>query len=98
MAQFPQGDVRDHRTALFVDTTDASASFQERANRLIESLNGNQIKTDIFVVTNGGVTVERVANGSKIANVPASGSFSVVGAREYAREQGYTQVLVSLPV
>ncbi len=81
---------RSHRTALFVEVSaDSSSDFRERTARLAESLNGSNIKTDIY---SKDVATGRVSAG---LNFPVAASFGSSDVLELAREAGYTQALVS---
>jgi hypothetical protein len=90
---------RRHRTALFVDAAKArtDSQYRERTNRLIESLNkpGNSpsgtIKVDVFEVD--GTTVRPRGYSGYSQQSPATSE----ALQRWAREQGYTQALVSMP-
>ena len=85
---------RSHRTALFVDGNKLSAhEYAERAGRLIESLNGGQIKVDLFVVRDGQAT--RISSRADLAAPQPSSAFPHDALVAAARDAGYTQVLTS---
>lgn len=90
---------RSHRTALFVDTRAVSDEFEQRSNRLLQSLNGDNIKVDVFSVTgtNGGgvVRVSGQPGSLAVASDPTDLDASELSA--WARDQGYVQVLFSVP-
>jgi hypothetical protein len=84
---------RNHRTALFVDAAKRAndKEYRERSDRLIQSLNGDNIKTDIFEVD--GLTVRPLGSTAKESNSAATED----DLRSWAAKTGYTQVLVSMP-
>ena len=85
---------RNHQTAVFVRTADATANFKERAARLVESLNrsgsspSGSIKADVYSVDAAG----RVTAGLNFAApVVDSNDDDLVAA---ARQAGYNQAVV----
>lgn len=92
---------RSHRTALFVDARDLDGEFEERTNRLLQSLNGNNIKVDVFAVRGGspasGVVRVSGSPGSLSDSVAGPSSFSGSDLSAWAGERGYVQVLLSVP-
>jgi hypothetical protein len=93
--------VKNHRTILFVDARNPTGKFTERANRLIESLNGANIKVDVHAVTHGSglkvAPVEQVGDDSYLYDGVANESFDIEALTQLAREYGYDQVLFSIP-
>lgn len=93
---------RNHRTALFIDA-DAVAEggdYAERVGRLLQSLNGENIKTDLFAVkSNGAVAggVQRISSLYDITSTPLNGSPSDAELAAWAASEGYVQVLFSKP-
>ena len=90
---------KNHRTILFIDARDPSGEFEERANRLIASLNGQNIKVDVHAVTNGGasVSVYPVSQIGDIVNHELAGDgFDIKALRQLARDYGYDQALFSV--
>lgn len=90
---------RSHRTALFIDADALVDSvYAERVARLLQSLNGQNIKTDLFKVAAGnGAGVVRISslddaghNGEVVK--PSDAELSA-----WAEDQGYVQVLFSKP-
>lgn len=87
---------KNHRTALLIDASKGFANpFAERVNRLLQSVNGPNIKVDVYHLGVGGnVTLQEGAPTS----TPAYGSATTVEAAEaQLRAQGYDQILVSKP-
>lgn len=80
---------RSHRTALFVNVSvDSSFGFRNRTARLLESLNGTNIKVDIYSVDPQG----RISVG---LNFPTEAPDVNVDLVALATEAGYTQALIS---
>ncbi len=80
---------KNHRTALVIDTSQGFAgNFRERARRLLESVGGPNIKTDVY--TWDGSQLVEGAPGS----APAAASTSL---DEQIAALGYDQVVVSKP-
>lgn len=99
--QFPNS-TRKHRTALFIDAVSpANGAFQERVNRLLQSVNGSGIKTDIHVVSPGSgasvQTVTQYADSVDLASTSADAELDVDALKAWAKGQGYDQVLISVP-
>ena len=82
---------RSHRTALFVEVSaDSSSAFRERSARLVESLNGSNIKVDIYSQdTATGAVSEGLNFPAAAAELDSEDVLSL------AREAGYIQALVS---
>jgi hypothetical protein len=86
---------KSHRTALVIDGDSLSnATYAERAGRLLESLNGTNIKTDVFVASSGALV--RLADPKSLV-VPPVASFDAAEAVAEVSALGYDQVLVSQP-
>ena len=80
---------RNHRTAVFVRTDSDAAEYRERVDRLVSSLNGENINADIFSVSNGNVTKGLVWPTASSVN-----DGDLVGQ---ATEAGYVQAIVVNP-
>lgn len=80
---------RQHRTVAVIDFTAANGDFAERANRLTQSLNGDNIKADIVSIHGGAI----VAGFHPTYEGESDGNDDAIVA--WAREQGYKQVLIS---
>ena len=88
---------RSHRTALFIDGDSlGNETYRERVERLLQSLNGPNIKTDLFSVASGN-GVSGVVRISSLSDVASGPSAKVTDAEllEWASGQGYDQVLFS---
>lgn len=103
-----QGSVtRAHRTALIVDVTDADSAksdYEERVERLFQSVNGPNIKVDIFTFDGRGVVAAPGGGGLRPGKPTfgsptpaAAGALSLADAQDWARGLGYTQILVVAP-
>lgn len=94
---------RDHRTALFIDVGEEARStdgfLSDRVRRLLESVNGSNIKVDVYkVASSGEAGVVRVASIDEILDTAVDvGEFPASELSSWAAERGYTQVLISLP-
>lgn len=92
---------RSHRTALVVDVSDytsAKSDYPERVRRLLQSVNGPNIKADIFALNDGVLT--RVSSAQEILDIAKAKMTTYDDAssvREWASDQGYTQVLLNAP-
>lgn len=91
---------KSHRTVLFVDgpALKNNASYMERVKRLDQSLNGANIKVDIFTVFPEKTTSAGIVSG--IATSPAADDtnyFNNDRLRELGQERGYVQTLISNP-
>jgi hypothetical protein len=87
---------KSHRTALFI----APASNSERVNRLLESLNGDNIKVDVYrPVATTSTVVQRVENdGNGVSSYGSDAAeFDVDAIRKEAAAAGYDQILFSVP-
>lgn len=84
---------REHQTVLFVDAQQRANSdkYRERSDRLIQSLNGDNIKVDIFEVD--GLTIRPLG----MADSPSEATTTDDDLRAWAAGIGYSQVLVSMP-
>lgn len=82
---------RHHRTALFVDAAQRASNkeYRERSDRLIQSVNGSNIKVDVFEVDGNVVR--------PLGTTPQATPSSEADVQAWAKSQGYTQVLVSTP-
>lgn len=92
---------RSHRTALFIDA-DAlvDGTYKERVARLLQSLNGANIKTDIFSVSGGAPVnggVKRIGSLAEVAPNGATVKPTDAELSQWAKDQGYVQVLTSKP-
>lgn len=91
---------RNHRTALVIDVRNgASADFQNRYERLLESVNGDNIKVDVFTLRGNLVQ----SGPALVAGAPGSAEpdfeeVEEIDLKAWARSLGYTQLLLSIPV
>lgn len=89
---------KTHRTALLIDAADSTSTYQERARRLLESLNGSNIKVDVFTTaTGGGTNINRLEDPKQLDVSNADDFFNPSEFHEWASARGYDQILVSLP-
>lgn len=87
---------RSHRTALVVDGEryDQGGAYTERTQRLLQSLNGDNIKVDVFAFRNG--VVERTPNDTVVVDKPvAFPTPTSADVKAALIEQGYEMVLES---
>lgn len=84
---------KTHRTALVIDVSKAAQAapdFKERVDRLLQSVNGSNIKCDVYnfdgVTLRPGVPAEGVTSDGAETSLEA-----------WANEAGYTQLLISRP-
>lgn len=92
---------RNHRTALFIDADSLGngSEYDERVRRLLQSLNGDNIKTDLFTVAsgNGNGGVVRIKTLDVSASAAPASKASDAELTAWAADQGYVQVLFSKP-
>lgn len=81
---------RSHRTVAVFDFTGADKDYIERAKRLNQSLNGDNIKADVVSI-HDGVAVA----GFEPTTPQAASSTTDDSIQAWAKEAGYTQVLLS---
>lgn len=89
---------RSHRTALVVDgeAFDNNSTYNERVKRLVQSVNGPNIKVDIYVVR--GDKLVRTSDEDVAATVaPVTQSVDASDPIALLREAGYDQILPSVP-
>lgn len=90
--------VRSHRTALVIDTRNGvDSKFQERYKRLLQSVNGPNIKVDIFTlrpnaVASGPALVPGTPDDSPAPDVPAAS----IDLNAWATGLGYDQLIVTV--
>lgn len=98
---------RSHRTALVIDARKGfTGKFKERTNRLLESVNGNNIKVDVYTLEGGdaitGVSVPATLTlhpgkpGEGVASSTASGSTDDA-LEAWANGLGYDMLVVARP-
>lgn len=87
--------VATHRTALVIDASNPSSSFKERVNRLLQSLNGPNIKVDVY--TYGPKTSSAVTAGPPSWESSSVESSDFPSAVQEVASKGYVQVLTSQP-
>lgn len=91
---------KDHRTALVIDVNEFDDSdYRDRVKRLLQSVNGPNIKTDIFALRNDVLT--QVSDFEGIKDVVGSTTVTsdpTDSVRQWASEAGYTQVIVNSAV
>jgi hypothetical protein len=87
---------KSHRTALVIE----EGTHAERTRRLLESLNGANIKVDVYrpAVTTSSVIkrVDNAGNGSADSFDGGSPEFDVESIHKELKAAGYAQVLFSL--
>ena len=82
--------MKQHRTALVIDVTKGfDGDFKERVNRLLQSVNGQNIKVDIFHFDGSNVKPG--------APPTPAGTTSTVDIDAWAASQGYDQLVISKP-
>lgn len=84
-----------HRTALVIDASNPAGGFQERVNRLLESLNGPNIKVDVY--TYGQKTSSAVTPGAPSWESSSVESSDFAAAVQEVASKGYVQILTSQP-
>lgn len=85
---------RDHRTAVVVDLTSGNPGDRyERVNRLFQSVNGANIKADLFAFD--GHTLRRVTNADEVFYATEHAAEMSPSLDDWATEAGYTQLVVS---
>ena len=103
MSNLPTGK-REHRTACVIDTRGgASGEFKERYNRLLESLNGQNIKADVYTLADEVAPVQ--ASGgfyhghpdsppAALPQYPSSNGLTPQQIAAWASGEGYSQLLL----
>lgn len=87
--------MKSHRTALIVDTTKGySGKFQERVNRLLNSVNGPNIKVDVY--TKQSSARETITPGAP-SQTASSSPAATTDPQSFAKGLGYDLVLVATP-
>lgn len=86
----PETYNRAHQTAVFFEG--GAIKAKDRMSRLNESLNGNNIKADLFTVTG-----DSVVHGRKVG-LPAPTVDVLRTAREFALKAGYTMYVIAAEV
>lgn len=81
---------RQHQTAVFFEG--GATKAKDRMQRLDESLNGHNIKADLFTITE-----DMVVTGRK-TGLPAPTVDLLRTAREFALKAGYTMYLIAAEV
>lgn len=95
MTYLPTG--RNHRTALVIDVRNGvTPDFTERYKRLLESVNGDNIKVDVYTLRSsnssaGGPSLVRGTPDNNSSAPPAP----EIDLAAWAAEQGYDQLLIS---
>lgn len=87
---------RDHRTALVIDVRNgASPQFKERYNRLLQSVNGPNIKVDVFTLR-GNATGDGpgLVPGTPDQYVAPNQPSQEIDLDAWASELGYDQLIV----
>lgn len=86
---------RNHRTAVVIDVRNGvSAEFKERFGRLLESLNGDNIKADIFTLR-GNATQDGpgLVAGSPDTYVAPQQPAQEIDLEAWAKEVGFSQLI-----
>lgn len=78
---------RSHQTAVFFEG--GATKAKDRMSRLDESLNGSNIKADLFTITG-----DSIVKGRKVG-LPAPTVNVLRTAREYAVKAGYTMYVIA---
>jgi len=91
---------REHRTALVIDVRNGvTGDYANRYGRLLESLNGDNIKVDIFTLRANAVqSGPALVAGSPNETVAPDVQEQEIDLHAWAADLGYTQLLVSIPV
>lgn len=90
---------RKHQTAVVIDVRNgASPAFVNRYTRLLQSLNGQNIKADIYTLR-GNATSDGpgLVFGTPDEFVSPDQPAQEIDLQEWANEQGYTMLLVAVP-
>ena len=92
---------RQHRTALLIDADSLSGAYSERVERLLQSLNGPNIKVDVYAVKPGAaVPTGGVVKIKSLSEIGVGGAVSTVTDADLqaaAKAAGYVQVLFTKP-
>ena len=89
---------RSHRTALVIDVRNGvNSQFRERYNRLLQSVNGPNIKVDVFTLrgnslATGPALVPGKPEDTSAVDVPAS----PIDLNAWAAGLGYDQLIVTV--
>lgn len=94
-AEGKEATVATHRTALVIDASTPSSSFKERVNRLLESLNGSNIKVDVY--SYAPKTASAVVSGPPSWETSEVESSDFASAVQEVASKGYVQILTSQP-
>jgi len=91
---------RHHRTALVIDIRNGvSSDFENRYKRLLESVNGDNIKVDVFTLRSGLVeAVPALVEGSPDESETPDNGPEEIDLVAWASGLGFTQLLLSIPV
>ena len=81
-----------HRTALLIDASKGfDGEYQERVQRLLQSVNGSNIKVDVFHTVDGKTLVPGAPTGTSAVTTDD------VPAKAALKAKGYVQVLTAEP-
>lgn len=88
---------KEHRTALVIDIrSGVTADFRNRYQRLLESLNGNNIKVDVHTLRgNAANTGPGLVVGGPDAYVAPDQPAQEIDLLAWAADLGYTMLLVA---
>lgn len=87
---------RSHQTAVVVDVrSGVSSNFQERYNRFLGSLNGKNIKADIFTLrANSGSSGPALVAGAPDSVSAPSTPAADIDLEAWAKSLGFTQLVL----
>jgi len=91
---------REHRTALVIDVRNGvSSDFENRYKRLLESVNGDNIKVDVFTLRGNLVASgPALVSGAPGCSDEPDDAEQEIDLKAWAASLGYTQLLLSIPV
>lgn len=89
---------RNHRTALVIDTRNGvDSKFKERYNRLLQSVNGTNIKVDIFTLRGNAVaTGPALVPGTPEDSTAPDVAPEPIDLNAWAAGLGYDQLIVTV--
>ncbi len=88
---------REHRTALVIDARNGiTPEFRERYQRLLTSVNGDNIKVDVFTLRDNATgDGPGLVPGTPSQYAPPLQASQEIDLSEWAESLGYDQLLVS---
>lgn len=89
---------KNHRTALLIDASKGFTNpFAERVNRLLQSVNGSNIKVDVYHLGAASSVALNDGPPAAAASTSVASATTLEQAEATLRSQGYDQILVSKP-